>query len=125
MSTLPAIVTNQLATLVPMLGSDKPGEVAATVEAIKRRLKAADLDFHDLAKAIKSPAPSQSKPKQPSYLWQVIARACLKHNEAFRLSPREVDFLGGMARWPTAPSEKQTAWLQTIAETLGVNARAA
>ena len=42
----------KLARLVPLLGSDKPGEVAATVAAIERTLVAAKCDWHDLAAAL-------------------------------------------------------------------------
>ena len=123
MNALPDAVAHKLALLIPMLGSDRIGEVQATVAAIKRTLESASLDLHDLAAAIERLPSSPSR--QPSRPWQLIARTCLEHRVAFRLSEREVEFLSGMARWPTAPSEKQMAWLETIAAALGVNARAA
>jgi hypothetical protein len=125
MNALPTPVANKLASLIPLLSSDKSGEVMATAQAIGRTLKSADLDFHDLARVIKAPPPVVQREQRKSYLWQVIATACLKHTQAYRLNPREVEFLSSMARWPTSPSEKQMGWLETIADTLGVNARAA
>jgi hypothetical protein len=41
-----------LAKLIPVLGTDKPGEVVAAIEAIKRTLKAHGCDCHDLARAL-------------------------------------------------------------------------
>jgi hypothetical protein len=45
-------IGSKLAKLVPRLGSNHPGEVIATVEAIRRTLAAVGLDLHDLARAI-------------------------------------------------------------------------
>jgi hypothetical protein len=39
----------KIGKLIPSQGSDKPGEVLATVAAIDRRLKATNRDWHDLA----------------------------------------------------------------------------
>jgi len=39
----------KIGKLIPLFGSDKPGEVLATVAAIDRRLKATNRDWHDLA----------------------------------------------------------------------------
>jgi hypothetical protein len=38
--------------LIPLLGSDNPGEILSTVAAIDRRLKATNRDWHDLAEAL-------------------------------------------------------------------------
>lgn len=46
---LPREAGEKLAKLVPLLGSDNAGEVAATVVAIRRTLKKHGLDFNDWA----------------------------------------------------------------------------
>jgi hypothetical protein len=46
------IDAKKLAKLLRLLASDKDGEVLAAVEAIKRTLDLADLDFHDLADVV-------------------------------------------------------------------------
>jgi hypothetical protein len=47
---LTAKASSKLQKLIALLGSDKDGEVVATVRAIQRTLKTNDCDFHDLAK---------------------------------------------------------------------------
>jgi hypothetical protein len=54
-----APVSEKLGKLLRMLSSDKAGEVAAAVEAIRRTLVGADLSFHDLAGAIERPGGGQ------------------------------------------------------------------
>ncbi|MCW8084724.1 hypothetical protein [Sabulicella glaciei] len=44
-----APIPAKVAKLLPLLGSDKPGEVTATAAAIGRTLTAAGLDWHALA----------------------------------------------------------------------------
>jgi hypothetical protein len=48
MTAMPLDAT-KIASLIPLLSSDKDGEVLATVEAIKRTLKSGGCDLHDLA----------------------------------------------------------------------------
>jgi hypothetical protein len=52
----------QIAKLVRLLASDKPGEVVAAAQAIRRRLQSLGLDIHALADAVESrlPVPSSS-----------------------------------------------------------------
>jgi hypothetical protein len=45
-------VAPKLAKLLPMLASDKDGEVVATARAIGRTLSAAKADWHDLVRAL-------------------------------------------------------------------------
>ncbi|WP_207541183.1 hypothetical protein [Sabulicella rubraurantiaca] len=47
-----AVIPARVAKLLPLLGSDKPGEVTATVAAIGRTLTAAGLDWHALASVV-------------------------------------------------------------------------
>jgi hypothetical protein len=121
MSALETIVP-RLAKFVPLLGSDKPGEIVAAAEAMKRTLHGAGLDFHDLVKAIEC---SWSKPagvesREPTAKdWQVLARDCLMSDED-RLRTAERDFLTTMLHWSSEPSDRQLQWLNAIAARLGV-----
>ena len=56
MSTAFALIAERLGKLIPRLGSDQPGEVAATVAAIGRTLARAGLDWHDLARRAATPS---------------------------------------------------------------------
>ena len=47
-------IAPRLAQLIPLLASDKDGEVVATARAIGRTLKQAGSDFHDLAATLRS-----------------------------------------------------------------------
>ena len=49
MGALSPDIRPRLAKLVPLLGSDRPGEVAATVLAIANTLRSAGNDWHDMA----------------------------------------------------------------------------
>lgn len=51
--TTPELMT-RLGKLIPLLASDKPGEVTATAAAITRALKGAGLDWHDVSKWIEA-----------------------------------------------------------------------
>ena len=53
---IPPATVARLAKLLPMLGSPEPGEVAGTVAAMSRTLKAAGQDWHALAACIKANA---------------------------------------------------------------------
>jgi hypothetical protein len=46
---LMATLNEKIARLIPLLSSDKDGEVVATARAIERTLKARGCDLHDLA----------------------------------------------------------------------------
>jgi hypothetical protein len=52
---------SKLSKLLPLLGSDKPGEVTATAAAIIRALESESLDLHDLAASI---GPAESHVRQ-------------------------------------------------------------
>lgn len=53
MGQLTGDALEKIAKLIPMLASDKPGDVTAAAGALARVLKAAGCDFHDLAKLIR------------------------------------------------------------------------
>ena len=52
MTTALTTIAPKLGKLIPLLASDKPGEVVATAAAITRTLKQAGADWHDLAKVL-------------------------------------------------------------------------
>ncbi len=52
----------KLGKLLPLLGSDKSGEVAAAAQAIVTALKGAGLDLHDHASAIGAPTERKAAP---------------------------------------------------------------
>lgn len=56
-------VMDKLVKMIPLLASDKPGEVTAAAAAITRSLKGAALDWHDVVKWIES---GQMRPHQSS-----------------------------------------------------------
>jgi len=99
----------KIGKLIPLLGSDKPGEVLATVAAIDRRLKATNRDWHDLADALTSDDQIGDTPTLSD--WRRAVSECLLHIES--LTPREVSFLRNI-RWSSRISAKQTAWLGDI-----------
>ena len=53
-ATMQPATVSRLTKLLPMLGSDKPGEVTGTAAAIGRVLQSAVLDWHDLATGLKA-----------------------------------------------------------------------
>lgn len=105
----------KLTKMLPLLGSDKPGEVLASVAAIARLLNGAGLDWHDLAALVQHGFDTPAKPQATGLRWQDLARDLLARGNMM-LRDAERDFLESMAHWPTAPSEKQTEWLQNISE---------
>lgn len=111
---------HRLAKLVPILGSDKPGEVQAAVSAIGRLLAVDGNDWHDLAAAMVRgwTVPAKSPVATSEYEWQHMARACLKAHGS--LSIPQVDFLRNMALRHTPPSEAQWRWLDAIAQAMKI-----
>jgi hypothetical protein len=124
-----APVTPKLVKLIPMLGTDKSGELVATVHAIRRTLESAGCDLHDLAIVIeRSALPvvvdiDHQEPKAALRPWQDTALQCLHHG-AGKLRPAEADFLRLMLTWPSEPSEKQARWLDAIASALDIEVTA-
>jgi hypothetical protein len=107
MTALPATITPTLGKLIPLLGSDKSGEVVATAAAIGRVLEANGLDWHSLAAAV---APMVDED------WRNTLAYCSRH--AAQLSAKENDFLKTLTHWRGEPSERQLDWLEGIAAKL-------
>lgn len=119
----PSHVSAKLSKLIPLLGSDKPGEVVATAAAIQRTLRSVGLDWHDLSASLTlldSPVqgpPYTSQPDAEPADWQSAYAACLR--QPHRFTERELDFLRQLeARAKRAhagdPSVRQNAWLNAL-----------
>ena len=113
-------IAPKLAKLIPLLSSDKDGEVVATARAIERTLRAEGCDWHDLATAVTREPEKQIiyiKPPEPEPKdWCELARWCRDHDDE-RLNVKERSFVCDMASRLVCggePSERQAAWLRAI-----------
>lgn len=101
----------KLAKLVPLLSSDKPSEIVATVAAIGRTLASAGIDFNDLACALPAAliecVAEQDEPTVADMIVWLGRRLDL-------LSERERDFVWNLSRLRRTPTEKQVDWLRAL-----------
>lgn len=114
-----AIVAPKLSKLIPLLGSDQPGEVVAAATAIHGLLKKAGCDFHDLVTAIESPPSAARSAAEydsgPRGNLQRIADFCIHHVAA--LNPKEATFVRQMHAMIFVGREistRQRDWLESI-----------
>ena len=63
MTTTLITAAPKLSKLIPLLASDKPGEVVATAAAITRTLKQIGADWHDLTAVLTRAKPSDASPQ--------------------------------------------------------------
>jgi hypothetical protein len=98
----------KLEKLIPLLGSDKPGEVLAAVGAIERHLKSVGADWHALAAVIGARA---EQIEEAPADWRDSVEECLCAN--WRLSPKERSFLHTIRNFSSL-SPKQSKWLTDI-----------
>jgi hypothetical protein len=106
-------VAGRLAQLLRLaLSTDKRGESAAAVEALKRTLRSAGFDAHDVADALVTglAPPKQIHRSEPD--WRSLAGYCADHAEL--LSEKELDFIVTISRYRAELSPKQTKWLRDI-----------
>lgn len=110
----------KLGKLLPRLASDAPGEVVATVQAIRRTLARDGLDLHDLAARLITP-PVAVKPKVDpggfagGDLFQ-MARS-LRDHAFHRLSANQRDFIlkaTSILAAGRALTPKQEKWLRDL-----------
>src|SRR5262245_1278608 len=106
MTAIPEIVVK----LIPRLAPDHDGEVVATVRAIGRSLRGADLDWHDLAGHIRAGPALRNN-------WRDVLTFCVRQSR--RLNARERAFVKSIAEWNGELSEKQLKWLLDIRARLG------
>lgn len=117
MADLSPDLTAKITRLLPRLASDAPGEVVATVAAIRRTLDRAGLDLHDLAARL-ADDPEPAAPEPPGDGGDLLAMALWLHANAFdRLTARQADFVATVARLLTrgrALTPKQATWLRKL-----------
>ena len=109
----------KLALLIPRLASDSPGEVNATVQAIRRTLDRAGLDLHDLAATLtEAPGPVTLERHAPRDGPSLMAMALGLYARArHRLTERQADFVASSARLLAtgrALTPKQANWLRDL-----------
>lgn len=108
----------KLGRLLPRLASDSPGEVNATVQAIRRTLGRAGLDLHDLAARLaEPPQPAQhARREAPGGDLRAMAEA-LRLYALDRLTPKQADFIRTACRLLAAGrvlTPKQESWLRDL-----------
>ena len=97
-SDLPHDLGERLGKLLTMLASPAPGEVMATVEALRRTLDRAGLDLHDLAARLTAPQPVPCRTRGAAMQPTDTARLremgqWLDRYALDRLTPNQRDFL--------------------------------
>ena len=108
----------KLGRLLPRLASDHPGEVVATVAALRRTLGRAGLDLHDLAARLaEPPQPAQhAQHEAPGGDLRAMAEA-LRAHALDRLTPKQAAFVKSACRLLAAGrplSVKQAQWLRDL-----------
>lgn len=103
---LPPEIASRIGAIFPRLASNHDGEILASVAAIGRLLKTAQLDFNDMARLIEGLAPTSE---------QQIIEACLKSSQLF--NDRETRFLESVRALVAAGHDltpKQMVWLYDL-----------
>ena len=125
-----APIAPRLSKLLPLLGSDKDGEVVATARAIGRTLSSAGLDFHALAAVVERPPvvvtmaaakPRKTRkaprPKPSPFDSELLRLVRLLLEQRHRVKPGEADFLDSMFMLLSAGRQatfKQAEWVHDI-----------
>jgi hypothetical protein len=109
-----------IAKLVRLLASDKPGEIVASVHTMRRVLRSAELDLHDLANVVEFSA-RRGAPQIASTIAddddaREMIRLCCERSEL--LTSKEFAFVRSVASWRGELSSRQFAWLCAIYERL-------
>jgi hypothetical protein len=107
-----AQIALKLQRLLLLLSSDQPGEVVAAAAAIKRTLRAAGADFHDLAAKLTSPAEAKQNSFEDIRDWHALRDECL--NRRGQLRGRELEFVTNLKTWRGQLTPKQHDWLEAI-----------
>jgi len=120
-----------IAKLLRMLGTDREGELVATVHALRRVLASNNLALHDLARIVEAPSvvpPSGSGRAGSGFRdwhddgdtietelpWREMVAACVHH--IARFTAKERGFIRSMNGWHGEPSAKQLGWLIALFE---------
>ncbi len=116
-----APIGDKLAILIPRLGSNRDGEIVATVRAIGRQLSKNGSDWHDLADRLTAPEAAAEAGQPPVFYDYLTAVEWLLATDAGELTARDIDFLvsmrGILYRFPARP--KQAAWIRGLVERMG------
>ena len=116
-----ASIAEKLAKLLPLLGSDKAGEVSAAAAAISQTLRTAGADWHDIAGLLLPP--SMSAPLRPAPSWSRTPTRFQSDLEAARwlgncaLTPWETVFVASIGSYLRAGrrlTSKQKSTLDEI-----------
>ena len=124
MADLSPDLTGKLGRLLPRLASDSPGEVVATVQAIRRTLDRAGLDLHDLAqrltealRPVQPDPPKRNRHAQRDGADLLALVRWLRLHALDRLTPKQADFTATALRLLTAGralTPKQERWLRDL-----------
>ena len=113
-----ANIAPTIAKLLRLLTSDKPGEIVASVHALRRVLGSANLDLHDLANVVefaaRREAPQVASATADDDDAREMIRCCRECSEL--LSAKELAFVRSMAKWRGEPTKRQMAWLSSLYE---------
>jgi hypothetical protein len=113
-----AHIAPTVAKLLRLLASDKPGEVAASAQALRRVLGSANLDLHDLANVVefaaRREAPQVASATSDDDDAREMIKCCRECSDL--LSAKELAFVRSMAKWHGQPTERQMAWLSSLYE---------
>jgi hypothetical protein len=110
---MPSKTIAQLGKLIRLIFiSDRPGEIANAVDAVRRLLASENVDTHWPAERLTTPVQTKPEPDvSQSTVWWCFHR---RH----QLSERDRDFIENLAKSCKPLSTKQQKWLQDICEKL-------
>ena len=113
-----ADIAPTIAKLLRLLASDKPGEVAASAQALRRVLGSANLDLHDLANVVEFAARRETPQIASTIADDDDAREMIRccRECSGLLSGKELAFVRSMAKWRGEPTKRQKAWLSSLYE---------
>jgi hypothetical protein len=113
-----ADIAPRIAKLLRLLASDKPGELVASVQALRRVLGSANLDLHDLANVVefaaRREAPQVALTTADDDDAREMIRCCRECSDL--LTNKELAFVRSMAKWRGEPTKRQMAWLSSLYE---------
>lgn len=118
-----ADLATSLAKLIPLLGSDKIGEVAAAAGMISKALRREKKDWHDLAKAASRGMGLLPPPREETMAPPHVGRILLiqAHANRGRMTNWEKDFVKDLlARGLEELTSRQDAKLTAIEVKLGI-----